>query len=321
MTRVRWRHTTIAGHPAARCSAVDAAMPRHVHSTPSMTLATNMRRAIALQSPERPDLRAGRWPCRSSSLCYVLAGRVLDALGRAGHLRGREPSPTSFDGYLARAWQQQSDTRPHARPDRRQAAGGGDPADAGRPTAPSPAGRIWAAIVILSREILVSGLREYLAELRVSVPVTHLAKWKTTLQLVAIGFLHRRAGGRACPARHRHDRPRPAVDLRAADALHGLRLFPRRHAPHRRRADVESAMKLVYFAWVRERIGKADEELALPAEVDDRRRSRSLAGRARRGVCATPSRIPGRPRRDRPQARQAETPRSPAHARSPSSRP
>src|SRR5258707_9717 len=48
---------------------------------------------------------------------------------------------------------------------------------------------LWAAIVILCREILVSGLREYLAELRVSIPVTRLAKWKTTLQLVAIGFL------------------------------------------------------------------------------------------------------------------------------------
>jgi cardiolipin synthase len=48
---------------------------------------------------------------------------------------------------------------------------------------------LLAAVVILCREILVSGLREYLAELRVSVPVTRLAKWKTTLQLVAIGFL------------------------------------------------------------------------------------------------------------------------------------
>lgn len=48
---------------------------------------------------------------------------------------------------------------------------------------------LWAAIVILCREILVSGLREYLAALRVSVPVTKLAKWKTTAQLIAIGFL------------------------------------------------------------------------------------------------------------------------------------
>jgi cardiolipin synthase len=48
---------------------------------------------------------------------------------------------------------------------------------------------LWAAVIILSREILVSGLREYLATLRVSVPVTRIAKWKTTLQLAAIGFL------------------------------------------------------------------------------------------------------------------------------------
>ena len=43
--------------------------------------------------------------------------------------------------------------------------------------------------MILCREILVSGLREYLAELRVPVPVTAVAKWKTTAQLVALGFL------------------------------------------------------------------------------------------------------------------------------------
>ncbi len=48
---------------------------------------------------------------------------------------------------------------------------------------------LWAAIIILCREILVSGLREYLAELKVSVPVTRIAKWKTALQMVAIGFL------------------------------------------------------------------------------------------------------------------------------------
>jgi cardiolipin synthase (CMP-forming) len=48
---------------------------------------------------------------------------------------------------------------------------------------------LWAAIIILCREILVSGLREFLAELRVSLPVTRIAKWKTAAQLVAIGFL------------------------------------------------------------------------------------------------------------------------------------
>lgn len=54
---------------------------------------------------------------------------------------------------------------------------------------------LWAAIVILCREILVSGLREYLAELRVSVPVSWLAKLKTMLQLVAVGFLLAGAAG------------------------------------------------------------------------------------------------------------------------------
>ena len=48
---------------------------------------------------------------------------------------------------------------------------------------------LWAGIVILCREILVSGLREFLAELKVSVPVSRVAKWKTTLQLIALGFL------------------------------------------------------------------------------------------------------------------------------------
>jgi cardiolipin synthase (CMP-forming) len=48
---------------------------------------------------------------------------------------------------------------------------------------------LFAAVIILCREILVSGLREYLAELRVSVPVTRLAKWKTLGQMVAVGFL------------------------------------------------------------------------------------------------------------------------------------
>ena len=48
---------------------------------------------------------------------------------------------------------------------------------------------VIAAIIILLREIAVSGLREFLAELRVSMPVTKLAKWKTTFQLVALGAL------------------------------------------------------------------------------------------------------------------------------------
>ena len=48
---------------------------------------------------------------------------------------------------------------------------------------------VIAALVILLREIAVSGLREFLAPLSVSVPVSRLAKWKTTLQLVSLGAM------------------------------------------------------------------------------------------------------------------------------------
>jgi cardiolipin synthase len=48
---------------------------------------------------------------------------------------------------------------------------------------------IIPALIILLREIIVSGLREFLAELRVGMPVSALAKWKTTFQLVSLGAL------------------------------------------------------------------------------------------------------------------------------------
>jgi cardiolipin synthase (CMP-forming) len=48
---------------------------------------------------------------------------------------------------------------------------------------------IIPAIIILLREIAVSGLREFLAGIQVSVPVSQLAKWKTALQMVALGAL------------------------------------------------------------------------------------------------------------------------------------
>jgi len=58
---------------------------------------------------------------------------------------------------------------------------------------------IIPALIILLREIMVSGLREFLAELKVLVPVSALAKWKTTFQLVALGAL---ILGGAFPAQH-----------------------------------------------------------------------------------------------------------------------
>ncbi len=45
------------------------------------------------------------------------------------------------------------------------------------------------ALVIVLREIMVSGLREYMAEVAVGMPVSRLAKWKTAVQMTAIGFL------------------------------------------------------------------------------------------------------------------------------------
>lgn len=93
-----------------------------------------------------------------------------------------------FDGYLARVWSQQSSLGQMLDPI-------ADKLLVGAALVMLVANgtlRGWAiiaAIIILSREILVSGLREYLAELRVKVAVTRLAKWKTTVQMVALGFL------------------------------------------------------------------------------------------------------------------------------------
>ena len=93
-----------------------------------------------------------------------------------------------FDGYLARKWNQQSALGRMLDPI----------ADKVLVAAVLLAlaanwtitgAHLWAAIIILSREVLVSGLREFLMELRVSVPVTRIAKYKTAMQLVAIGFL------------------------------------------------------------------------------------------------------------------------------------
>lgn len=59
------------------------------------------------------------------------------------------------------------------------------------------------AVIILCREFLVSGLREFLAGLKVSVPVSRLAKWKTAVQMVALGFLLAgEAGDKAVPMNH-----------------------------------------------------------------------------------------------------------------------
>lgn len=90
-----------------------------------------------------------------------------------------------LDGYLARVWHAQSKIGRFLDPiaDKLLVATvllllvGEDRAD------------ILPAIAIVCREILVSGLREFLAEIQVSVPVSKLAKFKTAAQMIAITFL------------------------------------------------------------------------------------------------------------------------------------
>lgn len=56
---------------------------------------------------------------------------------------------------------------------------------------------VVAAVIIMCRELLVSGLREFLAGIQVGVPVSWLAKWKTTVQMVALASLVWAEGGAA----------------------------------------------------------------------------------------------------------------------------
>jgi cardiolipin synthase len=103
-----------------------------------------------------------------------------------------------LDGRLARLWQQQSELGRFLDPiaDKLLVAAVLFMLAALQLREDPPPGKLVLAIlfvlpalVILSREILVSGLREHLAGLRVSVPVSRLAKWKTGLQMGAIGVL------------------------------------------------------------------------------------------------------------------------------------
>jgi cardiolipin synthase len=124
-------------------------------------------------------------------LCFFMEGRLQSsdfARWSAFGLFAIASITDYFDGYLARIWNQTSNIGRMLDPiaDKLLVASvlllmAADGTIAGW--------TIWAAIIILCREILVSGLREYLAELKVSVPVTRIAKWKTTLQMFAIGFL------------------------------------------------------------------------------------------------------------------------------------
>ena len=189
-----------------------------------------------------------------------------------------------FDGYFARIWGQQSSL--------------------GRMLDPiadkllvascllmlAADGRIrgWsllAAVIILCREILVSGLREYLAELRVGVPVTRLAKWKTIGQMVAVGFLIAGRAGDHVAAGGDADRHRAAVASAMLTLYTGWDYMRAGLRYDDRWNDRRKIMKLRYFAWVRERVGKPEEELELPAgDRHGRRADRAGCPRAARNM-------------------------------------
>ncbi|WP_075290340.1 CDP-diacylglycerol--glycerol-3-phosphate 3-phosphatidyltransferase [Pararhizobium arenae] len=124
-------------------------------------------------------------------LCFFVEGRLQSsdfARWTAFWLFAAASITDYLDGYLARIWNQTSNIGRMLDPiaDKLLVASilllmAADRTIAGW--------TIWAAIIILCREILVSGLREYLAALKVSVPVTRIAKWKTAIQMVAIAML------------------------------------------------------------------------------------------------------------------------------------
>ena len=122
------------------------------------------------------------------------------------------------------------------------------------------------ALIILSREILVSGLREFLAGTRVSVPVTAIAKFKTAMQMVAIGAMI------LTPLADRFVPGVPALTYSAvayallwiAAALTvytGVVYFKNglTHIRPRPGAGKGPRVTLLYFAWVRQKIGKSEE--------------------------------------------------------------
>ena len=90
-----------------------------------------------------------------------------------------------LDGYMARAWSMQSPFGRWLDPVADKLLVGATVVMlVGFDRAP-----LLPALVIVLREIMVSGLREYMAEVRAGLPVSRLAKWKTAVQMAAIGFL------------------------------------------------------------------------------------------------------------------------------------
>src|SRR5205085_1229109 len=155
--------------------------------------------SAVLARPARPRPLFPATPARrSASVCDRHAPRQENEGPRAipaGRNRGDRPAsqtgavaPLWLDAHMARRWEQQSEIGRFLDPiaDKLLVSATLFMLTAfGRLSAEA----LLPALVILCREILVSGLREYLAGLRVGMPVSRLAKWKTVIQMVAIGVL------------------------------------------------------------------------------------------------------------------------------------
>ena len=130
-----------------------------------------------------------------------------------------------FDGYLARSWSMQSPFGRMLDPIADKLLVGA----AILMLVHFDRAPILPSLIILCREILVSGLREFLAEAQVGLPVSRLAKWKTSVQMLAIAFLI--AGGAVVAVRRACRDLRPLV-RRRSDPGDGVRLSHGRAAPY-----------------------------------------------------------------------------------------
>ena len=259
----------------------------------------------AARAAEPADLcphRRGAGRGRADVLAQHSRRRALAALGRRSRCSSPPASPTVLDGYFARMCGQQSSLGRMLDPiaDKLLVS------SCLLMLAADETIRGWsllAAVIILCREILVSGLREYLAELRVSVPVSRLAKWKTTWQLVAVGFLIAGDGRRHGAARCDHaDRPGAALAVGAGDALHRLGLFARRPAPYDRRVSHEARLFRLGARADRQGRGRGRRRRPQVATVAD---LVTWLDGPRRGIRPRLRESEGDPRRDRPEPRQA----------------
>ena len=253
-------------------------------------------------------------------LCFFLEGRLQSsdfARWSALVIFVAASITDYFDGYLARAWKQTSNIGRMLDPIADKLLVATCLLLLAADTDRTIAGwSLWAAIIILCREILVSG------PARISGRAEGQRAGDAARQVEDDDpdGRHRRAAGRP-GARQDHlaTRPRPALRCCGSSALvtlyTGYDYFRAGAEAHHGRVD---AMKLVYFAWVRERIGKAEEE------IDAARRASTtvadllaLAEGARRRLCSTRCSMPKvDPRRARPGACRARRAASPARARS-----